>query len=82
MGFACQLLQCQKRVHASPLSPKSVLRLYRMVPHSPYDPLHLVPNILSNPSLDALDSKGAFIVHVPSAIYVWIGRSCEHMMAQ
>lgn len=81
MGFACQLLQCQKRVHAAPLSPNSVLRLYRMAPHSPYDPLHLVPKILSNPSPAALDSRGAFIVHVPSAIYVWIGRSCEHTMA-
>ncbi|KAK1312285.1 Protein-tyrosine-phosphatase MKP1 [Acorus calamus] len=46
MGFACQLLQCQKRVHAIPLSPSSVLRVYRMAPHSPYDPLHLVPKTL------------------------------------
>lgn len=77
MGFACQLLQCQKRVHAAPLSPNSVLRLYRMAPHSPYDPLHLVPKIINNPSPAALDSRGAFIVHVPSAIYVWIGQCCE-----
>lgn len=81
MGFACQLLQCQKRVHAAPLSPNSLLRLYRMAPHSPYDPLHLVPKILNNPSPAALDSRGAFIVHVPSAIYVWIGQSCEHTIA-
>ncbi|XP_057866961.2 protein-tyrosine-phosphatase MKP1 isoform X1 [Cryptomeria japonica] len=81
MGFACQLLQCQKRVHADPLSPTSVLRMYRMAPHSPYDPLHLVSKILNNPGPAALDSRGAFIVHVPSAIYVWIGHSCEHTMA-
>lgn len=80
MGFACQLLQCQKRVHAFPLSPSSVLRMYRMAPHSPYDPLHLVPKILNDPSSYALDSRGAFIVHIPSAIYVWIGKKCEAIM--
>lgn len=80
MGFACQLLQCQKRVHAIPLSPSSVLRMYRMAPHSPYDPLHLVPKMLNDPSPSALDSRGAFIIHVPSAIYVWIGKRCEPIM--
>ncbi|KAJ4971685.1 hypothetical protein NE237_004784 [Protea cynaroides] len=80
MGFTCQLLQCQKRVHAIPLSPSSVLRMYRMAPHSPYDPLHLVPKMLNDPSPTALDSRGAFIVHVPSAIYVWVGRSCQPIM--
>ncbi|KAK7295677.1 hypothetical protein RJT34_18588 [Clitoria ternatea] len=80
MGFACQLLQCQKRVHAVPLSPSSLLRMYRIAPHSPYDPLHLVPKMLTDPSVSALDSRGAFIVHVPSAIYVWIGKSCEAIM--
>lgn len=80
MGFACQLLQCQKRVHAFPLSPSSLLRLYRIAPHSPYDPLHLVPKILNAPSPAALDSRGAFIVHIPSAIYVWIGKKCESIM--
>ncbi|KAJ7525734.1 hypothetical protein O6H91_17G063700 [Diphasiastrum complanatum] len=74
MGFACQLLQCQKRVHAAPVSPNSVLRMYRMAPHSPYDPLHLVPKTVSNPGTSALDSRGAFVVHIPSAIYVWVGK--------
>ncbi|PWZ03915.1 Protein-tyrosine-phosphatase MKP1 [Zea mays] len=64
MGFACQLLQCQKRVHAIPLSPNSVLRMYRMAPHSQYAPLHLVPKMLNDPSPATLDSRGAFIVHV------------------
>ncbi|KAF3796811.1 Protein-tyrosine-phosphatase [Nymphaea thermarum] len=82
MGFACQLLQCQKRVHAVPLSPSSMVRMYRMAPHSPYDPLHLVPKLLSEPSVTALDSRGAFIVNIPSAIYVWIGRKCEAVMAR
>ncbi|KAF8378208.1 hypothetical protein HHK36_029546 [Tetracentron sinense] len=81
MGFACQLLQCQKRVHALPASPNSVLRIYRMAPHSPYAPLHLVPKMLSHPGALGLDSRGAFIVHVPSAIYVWIGRNCNLVMS-
>ncbi|KAL8106382.1 protein-tyrosine-phosphatase MKP1-like [Apium graveolens] len=81
MGFACQLLQCQKRVHAIPASPNSVLRMYRMAPHSPYDPLHLVPKLLSHPRADALDSRGAFIVHVPSIIYLWIGQGCVSVMS-
>ncbi|KAK7273094.1 hypothetical protein RIF29_14140 [Crotalaria pallida] len=80
MGFACQLLQCQKRVHAVPLSPSSLLRMYRIAPHSPYDPLHLVPKMLTDPSSSALDSRGAFIVHIPSTIYVWIGKNCEAIM--
>lgn len=80
MGFACQLLQCQKRVHAVPLSPSSLLRMYRIAPHSPYDPLHLVPKMLNDPSPSMLDSRGAFIVHIPSTIYIWIGKNCEPIM--
>ncbi|KAL5577607.1 hypothetical protein UlMin_019306 [Ulmus minor] len=80
MGFACQLLQCQKRINAFPLSPASLLRMYRIAPHSPYDPLHLVPKMLNDPSLSALDSRGAFIIHIPSAICVWVGKNCEVIM--
>ncbi|KAJ7956760.1 Protein-tyrosine-phosphatase MKP1 [Quillaja saponaria] len=81
MGFACQLLQCQKRVHAVPASPNSVLRMYRMAPHSPYDPLHLVPKLINHPGAQGLDSRGAFIVQVPSAIYVWSGKDCNSVMS-
>ncbi|XVE85181.1 hypothetical protein DITRI_Ditri17bG0071000 [Diplodiscus trichospermus] len=80
-GFAFQLLQCQKRVHAVPASPNSVLRMYRMAPHSSYDPLHLVPKMLNHPGKQGLDSRGAFIVHVPSAIFVWIGKKCNYAMS-
>ncbi|XP_010554587.1 PREDICTED: protein-tyrosine-phosphatase MKP1 [Tarenaya hassleriana] len=80
MGFACQLLQCQKRVHAFPLSPTSLLRMYRMSPHSPYDPLHLVPKLLNDPSPSSLDSRGAFIIQIPSAIYIWVGTKCEDIV--
>lgn len=81
MGFACQLLQCQKRVHAVPASPNSVIRMYRMAPHSSYAALHLVPKMLSHPGAQGLDSRGAFIVHVPSAIYVWTGKNCNTVMS-
>ncbi|GKV28513.1 hypothetical protein SLEP1_g37557 [Rubroshorea leprosula] len=80
MGFACQLLQCQKRVHAVPLSPSSLLRMYKLAPHSPYDPLHLVPKMLNDPSPFALDSRGAFIIQIPSAMYIWIGKNCDAIM--
>ncbi|KAI3817724.1 hypothetical protein L1987_11522 [Smallanthus sonchifolius] len=80
MGFACQLLQCQKRVHAFPLSPSSLLRLYRIAPHSSYDPLHLVPKMLNAPSPGALDSRGTFIMHIPSTIFIWVGKKCESLM--
>ncbi|KAJ4973927.1 hypothetical protein NE237_007101 [Protea cynaroides] len=80
MGFACQLLQCQKRIHAVPASPSSVLTMYRMAPHSSYDPLHLVPKMSNRPGPLGLDSRGAFIVHVPSAIYIWVGKNCSQLM--
>ncbi|XXG88766.1 hypothetical protein AAC387_Pa12g0938 [Persea americana] len=82
MGFACQLLQCQKRVHAAPISPNSGLRMYRIAPHSPYDPLHLVPKSLPCPGAHALDSRGAFLIHVPHAIFVWVGTDCSASMAR
>ncbi|EPS68783.1 hypothetical protein M569_05983 [Genlisea aurea] len=81
LGFACQLLQCQNRVHALPPSPNSALRMYQMAPHSSYDPLHLVPKMLSEPCADKLDSRGAFIVQIPSALYIWIGKHCTAVMS-
>lgn len=80
MGFACQLLLCQKRVHAIPLSPSSGLRMYRLAPHSPYDALHLVPKTLTDPTPAALDSRGAFILHVLYTIFVWIGKNCASVI--
>ncbi|KAJ0631316.1 putative protein-tyrosine-phosphatase [Helianthus annuus] len=82
MGFASQLLQCQKRVHGVPVSPNSVLRMYRIAPHSSYAPLHLVPKLLARPGAMALDSRGAFIVNVPSAVYVWVGKKCDSLMSE
>lgn len=81
MGFACQLLLCQDRTLAFLASPGSVLRMYRMAPHSAYDPLHLVPKMLSQTGAEGLDSRGAFVIHVPSAVYVWIGKYCVSVMS-
>ncbi|EPS71840.1 hypothetical protein M569_02917, partial [Genlisea aurea] len=81
VGFACQLMQCQKRIHALPPSPTSLIRVYRMAPHSPYDPLHLVAKMVADPSADRLDSRGAFIIQVPWVIFVWVGRHCTKVMS-
>ncbi|GFY88208.1 mitogen-activated protein kinase phosphatase 1 [Actinidia rufa] len=81
MGFACQLLQCQNQTLAAVTSPNSVLRMYHLAPHSPYDPLHLVPKLLNQAGAQGLDSRGAFVIHVASAIYVWIGQNCVSVMA-
>ncbi|XP_057502722.1 protein-tyrosine-phosphatase MKP1-like [Actinidia eriantha] len=55
--------------------------MYHLAPHSPYDPLHLVPKLLNQAVAQGLDSRGAFVIHVLSAIYVWIGKSCVSVMA-
>ncbi|CAL9762875.1 unnamed protein product [Musa acuminata subsp. burmannicoides] len=86
LGFAAQLLRCQRRVHALPPTPGSAaLRAYRLAPQSPYDPLYLVPksvDLSATSGTGFLDSRGAFVVHVPTAIYVWLGRdSCPAMAA-
>jgi hypothetical protein len=41
MGFACQLIQWHKRRTAE--QPADPPRLYRIAPHGPADPAHLVP---------------------------------------
>lgn len=81
MGFACQLMLRQNQALAILASPDSVFRMYRMAPHSPYDPLHLVPKMLSKPGIRGLDSRGAFVIHAPVAVYVWIGKDCVSLMS-
>jgi hypothetical protein len=51
-----------------------------MAPHSQYAPLHLVPKMFNDPSPTALDSRGAFIVHVLSSIYVRVGMKYDPVM--
>ena len=72
MGFACQLLQWAKRRCAMP----DGARLYRIAPHSAADPRYLVPRQASRPLLAALDSRFAYVVHAPDALYIWRGAAC------
>ncbi|KAG6547301.1 hypothetical protein Mapa_011238 [Marchantia paleacea] len=80
MGFAFQLMQWHSRILGSPKSP--TLRMFRMAPHSPFDPLHLVPKSVNNPSMAALDSRGAFVIQFNNRLYVWQGRLCGRCMAK
>lgn len=80
MGFAFQLILCQKRALAILASPDSELCMYRIAPHSAYDPLHLVPKMLSKPNVRGLDSRGAFVIQAPLSVYVWIGKYCVSVM--
>ncbi|KAJ3701674.1 hypothetical protein LUZ61_005379 [Rhynchospora tenuis] len=83
LGFAAQLLRRQQRALGLPASPGSIRRVLRLAPHSPYAPLVLVPKSVL-PTGDPgsyLDSRGAYLIHVPDAIYIWIGIKCEPTMA-
>eukprot|EP00249_Psilotum_nudum_P007879 c20885_g1_i1 orf=235-1725(+) len=79
MGFVFQLMQWQIRVLDPP--DKEVFRMYRISPHSTYDPLHLVPKSISTPRLQALDSRGTFLIQFPNRLYVWRGKSSDQEMA-
>ncbi|KAJ7137631.1 hypothetical protein O6H91_17G024800 [Diphasiastrum complanatum] len=78
LGFVFQLMQLQSKI-LDP-SKRQPVYLLRMAPHSVHDPLHLVPKSVSSPTADALDSRGAFVVHLPKRLYVWRGRVCDRMM--
>lgn len=83
LGFAAQLLRRQHRAVGLPASPGSIRRVLRIAPHSPYAPLDLVPKSVlpAGEPRSYLDSRGAFLIHVPDAIYIWIGAKCESTMA-
>ncbi len=80
MGFVFQLLQWQSRILNSPDNPSSP-RCFRMAPFSAFDPLHLVLKAVSNPNLGALDSRGCFVLQLPSGLYVWHGKHSASVMA-
>lgn len=81
LGFACQLLQFQKQLQNAPnLSNK--LRVYRMAPHSAHDPLLLVPKKVTGPEIATFDSRGVFVIHGQSSLYVWHGHVCDARMAK
>ncbi|EFJ25293.1 hypothetical protein SELMODRAFT_27743, partial [Selaginella moellendorffii] len=76
LGFVFQLMQWQARIIGAQNKP-STTSMYRIAPQSAYDPLYLVPKTVANPSFDALDSRGSFVVQTTSKLYVWKGKRCE-----
>lgn len=81
LGFACQLLQFQKQLQNGPLMSNK-LRVYRMAPHSAHDPLLLVPKKVTGPDIATFDSRGVFVIHGQSHLYVWHGHVCDARMAK
>ncbi|KAG0616972.1 hypothetical protein M758_5G156100 [Ceratodon purpureus] len=84
MGFAFQLLQWQSRILPNISSNSEnmgfIMRLYRIAPHSDFDPLHLVPKLVLNPSGSSLDSRGAFVLLLQQGIFIWRGKTCPNIL--
>mmetsp|Transcript_7479 Transcript_7479/g.16214 ORF Transcript_7479/g.16214 Transcript_7479/m.16214 type:complete len:611 (+) Transcript_7479:177-2009(+) len=78
IGFTCQLLQWQKRRQQA--VPRT--RLYRIAAHCQHAPTLLVakstipPKQYPNNTYRELDPRGAFVIHSPEKVYVWVGRFC------
>lgn len=68
-----QLLQWHKRRSAAP----EACRLYRLAPHCSAAPTYLVPKAVCPVRAAALDPRGAFVVQLPAALYVWQVRRAE-----
>lgn len=81
LGFACQLLQFQKQLQNAPVLSNK-LRVYRMAPHSAHDPLLLVPKKVTGPNITTFDSRGVFVIHGHSNLYVWHGHVRDVRMAK
>lgn len=70
---ATQLLQWHKRRHA----PLDGCRLYRIAPQSAAAPRYLVAKGVCTPRGSAsLDPRGAFVLHSPASLAVWVGSAC------
>ncbi|KAG1664329.1 hypothetical protein FOA52_011643 [Chlamydomonas sp. UWO 241] len=85
IGFTCQLLQWQKRRNEIPVSGPR-LRVLRISPHAVQTPGLLLARPVAPPPGAAvtwrqLDFRGAFLVHAPGRIYLWIGKLCPPDMA-
>ena len=78
IGFVVQLLQWQSKIQNPP--SKNVFRMYSVVPHSSYAPLHMVAKTVTNPSICALDSRGVFIIQLSSKLYIWRGKRSDPEM--
>lgn len=81
LGFACQLLQFQKQLQNAP-NLCNKLRVYRLAPHSAHDPLLLVPKKVTGPDITTFDSRGVFVIHGQSNLYVWHGHVCDDRMVK
>ncbi|GBG91824.1 hypothetical protein CBR_g53715 [Chara braunii] len=87
MGFACQLIQWQRRLLAGAAAAAAGggggggARLYRIAPHSHNDPLHLVHKLVLKPGVESLDTRGAFLLLASSGLVVWRGRECPGVIA-
>ncbi|GBG71031.1 hypothetical protein CBR_g8330 [Chara braunii] len=97
MGFACQLLQWQKRVLGGVGVGVGVgraiggggggggggsPRFFRIAPHSHYDPLHLVHKLVPKAGVESLDTRGAFLLADPTGgLFVWKGTECPGVIA-
>lgn len=75
IGFVVQLLQWQSKIQNPP--SENVFRMYCVVPHSSYAPLHLVAKTVPNPSICSLDSRGVFIIQLSSKLYIWRGKRSD-----
>ena len=72
IGFICQLLQWWKRVQ----TPPEKCRIYKVSSQSSSAPRYLVPRVITPGSAAGLDSRGAFVIHMPKSLYVWVGCQC------
>ena len=64
-----QLLNWQKRRSCKPAADAP--RMFRLAPQSAAAPTYLVAKAVQSPSMASLDPRGAFVVQLTNAMYVW-----------
>ena len=64
-----QLLNWQKRRSCKPAADTP--RMFRLAPQSAAAPTYLVAKAVQSPSMASLDPRGAFVVQLANAVYVW-----------
>ena len=78
IGFACQLLQWQKRARGRVDAPS----VYAVAPQSDADPQYLVGWAVPAAGAAALDPRGVFVVRGAEGIHIWAGgQSVEPFLA-
>lgn len=80
IGFYFQLTSWDKRRK----TPVDKCNIYRIAPLSRWKPTYLVSKFVSADSsnVNCLDPRGAFILHCPQKVYVWIGDQCPESFIQ